>query len=218
MSDLRVGLIDANQAVRSGRALVINSQPDMRIVFEESDLDSAIQNVPDYLVDAIVVGPSNHQARGGQFVKTLAEAMRAENNSGVIIAYGPFATDDLRFSAICAGAQDYVGLDEPGSKLLQLIRLVVKQDFLVSPIDLKNLAGKFENFTSNLSLEEQLRELTDVQTRIIELFLLGNPDAAISKQLDLARTRVTKLIEELMRGAGFVTRNQLVLGLMGRAK
>lgn len=215
MADFRIGLIDSNQLVRSGRAMIFNSQPDMRVVLEESDPINAIERAPDYLVDVLLVGPSQHRIRGEQFIRTLSLALADAGNECVIVAYNSFTTSKNRYEAIRAGAQDFLGLDSYAADLLSLVRQTIKRDFIVDPVVLKQLGNEFGFLKTTSALEVRLSELDSAQTEIVTIFLGGLTDIAISKKLDMARTRVTGLIDGLVKAGNFTTRNQLALALLG---
>lgn len=217
MNDLRIGLIDSDELVRSGRSMIINSQADMRVVLEESDPVVAIQRAPDYLVDVLLVGPSQHSLRGQQLIQLLSKALLDARNECAIISYNAFHSPKVRYEAIVAGAQDFIGLDSSGQDLLALIRSVVKRDFIVDPGDLASLSNVFGSPIVSNQLELRLSELTDVQTEVVNIFLTGKGDQAIAKQLDLARTRVTQLIDSLIESASLTSRNQLFLALSAGA-
>ena len=55
MSELRVGLIDADDSVRMGRSLLLNSQPNIDIVLESADPVASLDSLPDYLIDVLVI-------------------------------------------------------------------------------------------------------------------------------------------------------------------
>jgi DNA-binding NarL/FixJ family response regulator len=196
--------------------MVFNSQIDMRVVLEESDPVVSIERAPDYLVDVLLVGPSQHRLRGEQFIQTITKALREAGNDCAVVAYNSFTTPKLRFEAIKSGAHEFVGLDTPASELLTLVRKVVKSDFVVEPAELYSLAAAHGALEGSQQLELKLAELTDIQTEMVTLFLTGANDLAISKKLDAARTRVSNLLSSLMASAGVSTRNQLVLALAGR--
>lgn len=218
MSDFRIGLIDNNDLVRAGHAMIFNSQIDMRVVLEESDPMVAIERAPNYLVDVVLVGPSQQRLRGDQFVHLLAEAFRSANNDCAIIAYSAFASKKLRFEAIRAGAQDFIGLDSTGTEFLSLTRAVVKRDYLVDPKILKEMFDEFGGMPRSNIMEQKISELNDLQTKIVNLFLTGIGDQAIAKKLDIARTRVTQLIDSLLKAADLTSRSQLALTLIGYNK
>lgn len=215
MANYRIGLIDGNEMVRSGRAMIINAQPDMRVVLEESDPLTAIDRAPDYLVDVLLVGPSQQRLRGDQFIQKLSKALFEANNDCAIIAYSAFNSTKLRYEAIKAGAQDFIGLDDTAKDLLSLIHRVSKKDFVVDPTQLRELVGDFGPVQKSNQLEISLSELNPQQTKILEYFLSGSADQSIAKTLDIARTRVTQFLESLMTASGFTSRNQLALALIG---
>lgn len=215
MADYRIGLIDGNELVRSGRSMIVNAQPDMRVVLEESDALEAIERAPNYLVDILLVGPSQHRLRGDQFIQKLSKALVEANNDCAIIAYSAFSSPKLRYEAIRAGAQDFIGLDDTAKDLLTLIRRATKKDFVVNPVQLRALLSEFGPVETSNQLENKLSELNSQQIKILDLFLGGFGDQAIAKQLDIARTRVTQLLESLISVTTFTSRNQLALALLG---
>jgi DNA-binding NarL/FixJ family response regulator len=119
---------------------------------------------------------------------------------------------------VVSGAQDFIGLDASGKELLSLIRQVVKRDYLVAPSELTRMANEFGYPKVSNQLELKLSELTPVYTEVIRHFLTGQEDQAIAKTLDLARTRVTQLIDSLLSSAGLTSRNQLHLALSAGGK
>ncbi len=214
MTDFRIGLIDSNEMVRSGRTMIFNSQPNMQVVLEESDPLRAIERAPEYLIDVLLVGPSQFSLRGLGLIELLTKALYEAKNDCAVIAYNAFTSGRNRFDALFWGAQEFIGLDSNASELLGLVHKVTKRDFLVSPSELLKLKNEFGARVTSNHLELKLSELNDVQTKIVELFLLGESDQAIAKQLQLARTRVTQLIHSLIQSAAVTSRNQLALLLL----
>ncbi len=218
MPDLRIGLIDSNDAVRTGKSMVFNSQLDMRVVLEESDPVTAIERASDYLVDVLVVGPSQHRLRGGQFIEALCMSLLLAKNDGVVLAYGPFSSPQSRYEALKSGAQEFIGLDEPAAKSLAMVRKIVKRDFHVPIEDLVEFSRQNDFGPVPSQLEAIKASYLENQHKVIDLLLTGINDQAIAKELDMARTRVTSQIEKLMESCGFNTRNRLILALLQAAK
>ena len=216
--DFRIGLIDYNDTVRQGRALVFNSQPNMKVVLEERDIAMAIQKVPDYLVDVLFVGPIQNRINGGELLARLCRALKEAKNDCAVVAYGPYSDSRLRAEALINGAQEYFGLDEPAERQLALVKLVTKRDFLaeMSEVSSADFAGRFAR--TNLQLEAKLAEASSQEAEAVKLFLNGWSDQDVAKKFDLARTRVTKLIDGLVETAGFSSRNQSALYLRGEGE
>lgn len=213
--DYRIGLIDSNEIVRQGRALVFNSQPNMRVVLEERDIAMAIQKVPDYLVDVLFVGPIQNRINGGELLARLCRALKDAKNDCAVVAYGPYSDSKLRIESLINGAQEYIGLDQPAERQISLVKLVSKRDFLADLSELSSVGDAGQFAITNLQLEAKLAEISDQDAEVIKLFLSGWSDQDVAKKFDSARTRVTKLIDGLVETAGFSSRNQLAIYLQG---
>src|SRR5690625_6907767 len=55
MSSIRVAIVDDQQLVRAGFALVINSQPDMEVVLEAGDGAQALRLLASHAVDVVLM-------------------------------------------------------------------------------------------------------------------------------------------------------------------
>ena len=214
---LRIGLIESNNLLRSGRALLIGSQLGMQIVFEESDPGAALERVGDYLVDVLVVNIKQHGYAGASYITALRKTLAIAGNKSKVLGFANFYSDDTYRDAILAGADDFVGMDAEAEEFLSKMKLVSKTDYRVDQKQLEKL------FRKNTSLMVKSREL-DValgvlepwQRNVTKRFLRGESDSTIAKELDLARTRVTQTIKTLKDAGAVYTRNQLAIALMGK--
>jgi DNA-binding NarL/FixJ family response regulator len=76
--DLRIGLIDGDVDIRFGRRQVIDSQHDLKVVLEDGNFESALDRVPDALIDVLVI---DHRLRGGDGI-TLSTKLIQPNIAG----------------------------------------------------------------------------------------------------------------------------------------
>ena len=209
MSELRVGLIVNNDLVRSGRNMVISSQPDMRVVLEESDSQVAITRAPDYLVDVLVAAHSQHGFTGSGFVEKLSNALYASGNDASILVLAPFATDQARWEAIQSGAADLVGLEASGEVFLNQVRSIAKSDYVVDQEFVKGFGSAQPSVALSRELEVALQSLTKDQRTQLSLALSGQPEHDIAKRFDVSKLRVRQLLDSLLKIAGVRTRSQL---------
>lgn len=209
MPELRVGLIINNDLVRSGRNMVISSQPDLRVVLEESDAKVAISRAPEYLVDVLVVAHSQHGFTGSGFVEKLSSALSDSGNDASILVLAPFATHQARWEAIQAGAADLVGLEASGADFLKKVRSIAKIDYLADPEFIKSFGFTQPKSAPNRELEAAINSLAKDQRTQLSLSLSGHSDHEIAKKFDISKLRVRQLIESLSKVAGVRTRSQL---------
>lgn len=215
MADLRVGLIESNDLVRAGRALVFNSQPDMKVVYEEPNGLVALSKVPDYLVDVLVVGHKIQGIESGSYISQLTKALRVAGNRAAVISMVPFIGDSLRWEVISQGAKEIFGLDQSAKELLSKVSKVVSPDYLFPTNELEKLNLSYGPLPRQLVLDSQISKLTDQQNKFVEMFLAGKTDNEICKFFDISKQRVSKTFDSLLESGNFVTRNQLFLYLQG---
>lgn len=220
MSSFRVALIDGDAAIRAGRRLLLDSQDDMQVVYEESVAAKALEKVPDLLVDVIVI---DHRLQGMDGVSLAKELVarissQAQRVPAVIIT-GSYYTFELLMASIRAGASDLVTQDSPASELLEAIRKSRR-----SVVDVK--LGAFAAFLdANDYLPEvssaylmTLATLNAEQRELVDSLILGLDIEQLAQNLDLSRTRVRELVESTMRAFGCATIEQLYLLLRDSSK
>lgn len=214
MNQIRVALIDGNEQVRAGRAMVISSQPDLKLVFEESNPNNALSRAADYLVDVIAVAQKQSGFPGFDFIRRLNFELAKSGSNAAVLVVSNYSNSNLRFQAIQNGASDLIGLEEGAERFLKLIRSVSKRDYISEPNFLAEQirSGNFPSGSADLITSLEL--LTPEQNDLLKLFILGLADSNIAKRADVAMLRVRKLLDSLMMAGSFTTRNQLLIALL----
>ncbi len=213
MSSFRIALIDGDAAIRSGRRLLLDSQEDMQVVYEESQALRALETLPDLLVDAIVIDHRLQGMDGVSLAKELVARISSQEQSiPAVIITGSYFTFDLLMASIRAGATELVTQDSPAAELLDAIRKSRRSmaDVKLKPFSDFLDANPYEPVASvdyllNLSrLDAEQREIIDALASAIEL-------DQVAAQLGLSKTRVRELLESTMRTFGCATIEQLYL-------
>lgn len=213
MSSFRIALIDGDAAIRSGRRLLLDSQEDMQVVYEQSQASLALETVPDLLVDAIVI---DHRLQGMDGVSLAKELVvrissQAQGIPAVIIT-GSYFTFELLMASIRAGATELVTQDSPASELLEAIRKSRRSqaDVKLKPFADFLDANAYEpiasvDYLSNLAqLDAEEREILDALSSAQDL-------EQVAANMGLSKSRVRELLESTMRTFGCATIEQLYL-------
>ena len=117
---LRVLLADDHVTVRHGLKLLIDSQPDMAVIAEASDGDSAVQGALDLSPDIVVMDISMPGTNGLAATRTLKQ-LRPDAAIVVLTRHG----DDAYLQEFLrAGVAGYVLKQSASAELLQAIRAV----------------------------------------------------------------------------------------------
>lgn len=220
MSSFRVALIDGDAAIRAGRRLLLDSQDDMQVVYEESVAAQALEKVPDLLVDVIVIDHRLQGMDGVSLAKELVARISSQSQRiPAVVITGSYYTFELLMASIRAGATELVTQDSPASELLEAIRKSRR-----SMVDVK--LGPFSAFLdANEYLPEvsasylmTLAALNAEQRELVDSLILGLDVEQLAQNLDLSRTRVRELLESTMRAFGCATIEQLYLLLRDSSK
>jgi DNA-binding NarL/FixJ family response regulator len=115
---LRVLLADDHVTVRHGLKLLIDSQPDMKVVSEASDGNTAVQRTLDLKPDVIVMDISMPGMNG----LVATRKLKASQSGTAIVTLTRHGDDAYLQELLRAGVSGYVLKQSAPSELLQAIR------------------------------------------------------------------------------------------------
>lgn len=212
---LRIGLIDADTDIRFGRRMLIDSQDDCKVVFEEENGAEALLRAPEALIDVLVI---DHRVRGMDgiaLVEKLIPLYHQENNKvPSIILTGPYFSYELLLAAIAAGATDLVTLDSTSAELLKAIRSASVSEDVLDFESLRGLMSRAKGAEFDVpDILVKLGTLDDREIAVLEAFKSAKDDDAISEQLGIPKYRVRKAIKVILEKCSLATRAQLFLAI-----
>jgi len=104
LSSFRIALVNGDAAIRAGKRLLIDSQADMKVVYEESIAAKALEVLPELLVDVVVI---DHRLQGMDGVslskQLIARLSASEQRLPTIVITGAYFTSELLMASIRAG-------------------------------------------------------------------------------------------------------------------
>jgi DNA-binding NarL/FixJ family response regulator len=198
--DLRIGLIDGDEDIRFGRRQIIDSQHDLKVVLEDGSLSSALERVPEALIDVLVI---DHRLRGGDGIslatQLIGRYLADDSKIPAIIMTGAYFSDELQLASMRAGATDLVTQDSRPEELLKALR-----EFLDRMQHTKIASPEFLL---------KLGDLTEKEKWVLDLFAAGVPQDQVAAELDAPKYRVRQILQTAQRKCGFATLSQLFLAL-----
>lgn len=212
---LRVGLIDADADIRFGRRMLIDSQEDCKVYFEEETAQGAQERAPEALLDVLVIDHRVRGLDGIQLVGKLIPLYQANATEiPAIILTGPYFSYELLLSAIAAGATDLVTLDSDSGELLKAIRTSAAKDKTLDFDSLKALISRSKDVDFNRpDILVKLGTLEEREPDVLELFKAGLDDQEIANRLDVPLYRVRQSFKAILEKCSLATRAQLFLAI-----
>lgn len=212
---LRIGLIDGDADIRFGRRMMIDSQEDCRVVFEDDSALSALERAPEALIDVLVIDHRLRSLDGIQLVEKLIPLYHANNHDvPEIIMTGPYFSKELLLASIAAGASDLVTLDAPSEELLKAIRSTRASEDVLDFDSLRSLLASSEGVEFAVpDILVKIGTLVEHEPEVLSAFKQGLDDNAIAKTLGLTKYRVRQAMSNILMKCDLATRAQLFLAI-----
>ena len=172
---IKLMVVDDHPTFRMGLVALVESQPDMTVVAEAGEGQTALtlfrQKKPDLvLMDLRMPG------MGG--VETILKLLKEHPKASVIVVTTYDLDEDI-FRAIQAGAKSYLLKDMPREQITETIRSVHHGKQNLPP-----------NVMSRLEERSRRQDLTEREMEIIQLIVKGHSNKEISSTLFIAEDTV----------------------------
>jgi DNA-binding NarL/FixJ family response regulator len=220
LSSFRIALVNGDAAIRAGKRLLIDSQADMKVVYEESIAAKALEVLPELLVDVVVI---DHRLQGMDGVslskQLIARLSASEQRLPTIVITGAYFTSELLMASIRAGATELVTQDASSADLLHAIR---KSRRSMVDVKLKPFADFLDttDYVPVVAVDYllNLAQLSAEEKELVDAVALAEDLDEIAKHLGLSRSRIRELLENTMRTFGCATIEQLYLVIRDSSK
>jgi DNA-binding NarL/FixJ family response regulator len=202
---LRVLLADDHVTVRHGLKLLIDGQPDMKVVSEASDGDSAVQQALSMKPDVVVMDISMPGVNGLVATRRLKEVQP----DAAIVTLTRHGDDAYLQELLRAGVSGYVLKQSPPTELLQAIRAAAAGgqylDSSLTPRVTAGFLGRKGKGTSEAGVS-----LTEREADVLRLIASGYSNKEIAARLSLSVKTVEAHKANAMRKLGLTGRIDIV--------
>lgn len=178
---LRILLADDHVTVRHGLKLLIDAQPDMKVVAEASNGKAAVQQALELKPDVVVMDISMPDMNG----LAATRALKAAQPDAIIVTLTRHADDAYLQELLRAGVSGYVLKRSAPTELLQAIRGVAAGgQYLDSTLTARVTAGFMT--TRGGRAKKSAATLTDREAHVLRLIASGYGNKEIAAQLALS--------------------------------
>jgi DNA-binding NarL/FixJ family response regulator len=199
MSEVRVLIADDERAIRGSLRLLVDAEPDMRVVAEASDGDEALRLVDAYRADVVLMDVQMPRLNGLEATRRLAARAQKQENppstqSPRVIVLTMFDLDEYVYEALRAGASGFLLKNSPPTELLHAIRVVHEGNALLAPEVTKRLIRKF----SSRRADAGLQYLTERERETLVLIGQGLSNTEIAGSLFVTVTTVRTYVSRIL--------------------
>ncbi|MCI1935320.1 MAG: response regulator transcription factor [Bifidobacteriaceae bacterium] len=139
---MSVLIADDQSLIRAGFAMVINSQPDMRVVGEAADGKVAVSMTRQLKPDVVLMDVRMPIEDGISATAEITAMDSTENLHTRVIILTTFDLDEYVMNAIRAGASGFLLKDTSPEDMLSSIRTVYRGNAIIAPSATKRLIEK----------------------------------------------------------------------------
>jgi DNA-binding NarL/FixJ family response regulator len=201
---MRVLLADDQALVRGGFRLILDAEPDIRVVAEAGDGEEAVARAVETRPDLVLMDIRMPKVDGIEATRQLLARLDATR----VLILTTFDLDEYVVDAFRAGASGFLLKTAPPHQLVAAVRTVHDGDALLAPASTRRLIEQFAHPRYDSAV---LEELTAREQDVIRLLARGLTNAEIAERLVVEPSTVKSHVASLLTKLGLRDRVQAVV-------
>jgi DNA-binding NarL/FixJ family response regulator len=195
-----VVIADDQELLRAGFQVIIDAEPDLRVVGEAADGWAAIDVVRRRHPDVVLMDIRMPGLDGLRAAETI---LGDPELTTAIVMLTTFDVERYVYDALRLGASGFLLKDAPAERLLDAIRVAAAGEALLAPTITRRLVERFAGTArpQNPIAREQLASLTARELEVLRLIARGHSNAEIATELVLGentvKTHVSRVFAKL---------------------
>ena len=199
---IRVLIVDDQEIVRQGLAVILRHQPGMEVVGLAADGLEAVDQVVSARPHVVLMDLKMPRLNGIQATRRITQLGPAVK----VVVLTTYDTDEWVFDAIRAGASGYLLKDSDGSTIIQAIKDAAAGQARLDPAIAHRVLREFNRLTAHqaerppadLPAEPPLEALTERELVILQELARGKNNREIADTLFLAEGTVKNYVSTIL--------------------
>jgi DNA-binding NarL/FixJ family response regulator len=208
---IRVILADDQELVRAGLRMILEAQPDIEVVAETADGESAVRETMHHRPDVVLLDVQMPGAGGLEAARRILANPRLEAR---VVMLTTFDLDEYLYAALSAGASGFLLKSSPRAHLLHAVRTAAAGEALLDPSLTRRLVERYvRRPPADVSggVPAPLAALTTRELDVFRGLVRGRSNAEIAADLFLAETTVKTHVAAGLRKLNLRDRVQAVI-------
>lgn len=209
---ITVFIVDDHDVVRKGLRFYLSAHPDIAIVGEAGDAQTAIEGCAEHVPDVVLMDLVLPLKPGGQpsdqgGVQATRQIRQNSPHTQVVVLTS-YAQDELLFSAIKAGALSYLLKDADAPTVLHAIRAASRGEASLHPRIARRLMSEV---SAPGPKHDPAAELTAREMEVLHLIAQGQSNAEIAAELFITERTVKAHVSNLLSKLHLSDRTQAAI-------
>ena len=208
MKPIRIFLADDHELVRMALKTLLEGEPDLEVVGEAADTESAVKGTVDTEPDLLLL---DLRMPGGGGIEACSRVKSLLPDTRVLVI-SSFGDDEEVFGVLDAGANGYIMKDTRPDLVSQAIRSIMDgQAVFDGSVASRIITGRQVGGGGNAMLADPLSER---EIEVLELMAKGRSNKDISHELWIGETTVKTHVSHILRKLGQGDRTQAVVAAL----
>jgi NarL family two-component system response regulator LiaR len=196
---ITVLVVDDHDVVRKGLRFYLSAHPEIEIVGEAGDAQTAVKEVAEHVPDVVLMDlvlplqPGTEPTDSGGVQAT--RRIRQISPRTQVVVLTSFAQDELIFAAIKAGALSYLLKDADAETVLNAIQAASRGEAILHPRIARRLMAEVTTPTRD---RDPATELTAREMEVLRLIAQGHTNAEIGAALVITERTVKAHVSNLL--------------------
>ncbi|MEV4242011.1 response regulator transcription factor [Streptosporangium canum] len=203
---IRVTVADDQAVVRMGITAVLGAEPDITVVGQAADGDTAVAQAASLLPDVAVLDIRMPGVDG----LTATTRITAEVPGTKVLVLTTFGLDEYVFAALRAGAAGFLLKDADPERIIDAVRVVARGDALLDPGVTRRLIDRF-TVGPDPAHAARVSGLTPRETEVLLHVARGLSNAEIAASLGISPSTVKDHVAEILAELGVRDRLQATI-------
>ncbi len=202
----KVLIIDDHPLVREGIATLIMTTPELRVSAEAGNAQEALLALSKEASDIALLDISLPGTNGIELLKD----MHARYPSMRVLVLSMHEEAVYAERALRAGAHGYIMKQEPGAKVIEAIRCVLRGELYVSPAIAAHMLKQYVSNKQGLDTRTSIEKLSDRELQVFSAIGKGMSTQEIAETFGLSVKTIQTYREHIKRKLGLRNATDLV--------
>jgi DNA-binding NarL/FixJ family response regulator len=207
---ISVVIADDQQLVRTGFRVILEAEPDIRVVGEAADGRAAVAMARRCKPDVVLMDIRMPELDG---LRAAAEIIADDELRSAVVMLTTFDIGSYVYEALRIGASGFLLKDAPSARLLDAVRVAAAGDALIEPAITRRLIEQFARSSQPRpgTVPRALSELSPRELEVLRLVARGLSNGEIATELVLGENTVKTHVGHVLAKLGLRDRVQAVV-------